>query len=207
MGSTAKTKPVRFYGSLLRLYPQTFQAHYSATMRQTFADMLDNESTVSGRLKIWMRTLIDLPFSAAKEHITNGGGFTMARNTKLLVGCLIAAIFVAGGGSWWLGYLHARQTVGIERVTAAQLANAMQQDGFYSAYGDAAVLFSAKVSSVTEHDNAASVTFSTGRPYSVTCQFAGNVSAKSGQILSIAAPAGSAERQVHGVLLHNCLVN
>jgi hypothetical protein len=205
MRSIAKTKPVSLYGSLLRLYPQKFQAQYGIAMQQTFDDMLDDESTTIGRLEIWIRTLINLPFSAAKEHINNGGGLTMTRNTKL--GCLVAAIFVAGGGSWWFGNLHARQTVGIERVTVAQLADAMQQDDFYSSYGDAAVLFSAKASSITAHNNAALVTFETGRPYSVTCQFASNVSVKSGQTLSIAAPAGSAERQTKGVLLHNCLLN
>lgn len=206
MRSIAKTKTVSLYGSLLRLYPQTFQAQYRVTMQQTFDDMLDGESTIIGRLGVWIRTLVDLPFSAAKEHIIKGGGLTMTRNIKLLVGCLIAAIFVVGGGSWWFGYLHARQTVGIERVTVAQLADAMQQDGFYSTYGDAAVLFNAKVVSVSKHDNAALVT-ETGRPYSVICQFASNVSVSIGQTISIAAPAGSAERQTRGVLLHNCLVN
>lgn len=207
MGSTVKTKHRGIYVSLLRVYPQTFQAQYSVTMQQTFDDMLEGESTTFGRLRVWLRTFLDLPFSAAKEHITNGGELTMTRNIKLLVSCLIVAVFVVGAGSWWFGYLHARRTVGVERVTVAQLADAMQQDGFYSAYGDAAVLFNAKVDSVTQHNGAALVTFTTGRPYSVTCQFASNVSIKSGQMVSIAAPAGSAERQSNSVLLHNCLIN
>jgi hypothetical protein len=207
MGFIVKPSPVGIYGTLLHVYPQSFRKHYGTTMVQTFDDMLENERSSIGRLRIWTITLIDMPFSAAKEHITNGGGISMNRNFKLLLGAALVAILIVGAGSWWFGNLHARRNVGIERVTPAQLADAMQQDGFYSTYGDAAVLFSGKVSSVTERNNAALVTFTTGRPYGLTCQFASNVSVKSGQTLSIAAPAGSAERQTKGVLLHNCLIN
>ncbi len=207
MGSIVKPSHEGIYGTLLHIYPQSFRKHYGTIMVQTFDDMLENERSSIGRLRIWTITLMDMPFSAAKEHITNGGGISMNRNFKLLLGAALAAILIAGAGSWWLGSLHARRNVGIERVTPAQLADAMQQDSFYSAYGDTAVLFSGKVLSVTEHNNTTLVTFTTGRPYSVTCQFASNVSVKNDQTLSIAAPAGSAERQTSGVLLHNCLIN
>lgn len=207
MGFIVRPKPVGIYGTLLHVYPQSFRKHYGTTMMQTFDDMLEDEHTSIGRLRIWTITLLDMPFSAAKEHITNGGGITMNRNFKLLLGAALAAILIVGAGSWWFGYLHARENVGIERVGVAQLADAMQQDDFYSTYGDAAVLFTGKVASVKMKDNASLVSFSTGRPYNVVCQFPRAVAYKIGQTISVAAPAGSAAREAHGVLLHDCVDN
>jgi hypothetical protein len=206
MGSTVKPKAAEVYGALLYAYPQSFRKHYSQTMVQTFDDMLQGEPTRTGRWRIWVRTLFDLPISAAKEHVTNGKELNMNQTSKIILGVAIAAILFVGAGSFWFGRLHALQSVGVERVGVAQLADAMQQDHFYSDYGSAALLFSAKVSAVTHHNNVALVTFVTaGRPYSVTCQFTAGASIKVGQVLSVAAPGGSADREPHGVLLHNCL--
>lgn len=207
MGSTARSRSSGLYGSLVKIFPRSFQKHYSATMVQTFNDLLQAESSQFGRLKVWFRALIDLPVSAAKEHITNGKDIGMSRNMKIVFGAVVVLLLLANGASWWFGNLHARGNEGIEKVTVAQLADAMQQDSFYYTYGDTAVLFQAKVASITTKDNAALVTFTTNRPYSLTCQFPQRVTAKAGQSLSVAAPAGSAERQPHGVLLHNCVQN
>jgi hypothetical protein len=207
MGSSVKPKSITIYGSLLRLYPQSFQRHYGATMVQTFDDLLDGEQSRSGRLRVWARTLVDLPISAAKEHLTNGKDLTMNRNTKLILAGTTVVIILVGLGSFWAGNLFSRQSVGIEQVTVAQLADAMQQDYFYSSYGDAAMLFSGKVASVEARNGASLVTFTTNRPYGVTCQFPKVVTTKVGQTISVAAPGGSAERQAHGVLLHNCIEN
>ncbi|GEM_PF-2097844 len=207
MGSIVKPGKSQLYSSLIRLYPQAFQKQYSTTMQQTFADMLAAEETELGRLSVWARALVDLPLSAVKEHVTNGEDFHMNRNTKFVLTGSLIAIIIVGLASFWEGSLHAKTSMGIERVTAAQLADAMQQDDFYSTYGNAAVLFSAKVASVKTNGNASLVTFNTGRTYAVVCQFPKAVTYTSGQTISIAAPAGSAERQTHGVLLHNCLQN
>ncbi|MFI5271215.1 MAG: hypothetical protein ACHQT9_04180 [Candidatus Saccharimonadales bacterium] len=176
-------------------------------MQQTFADMLEAEKTRFGRLLIWSRTLTDLPLSAAKEHITNGKEILMNRNTKLIIAGALIAIVIVGLASFWKGILQARNNIGIERVTTSQLADAMQRDDFYSTYGNDAVLFSGKVASVKTQNNASLVTFDTGRPYNVVCQFPKAVSFTNGRIISVAAPTGSAERLAHGVLLHNCLQN
>ncbi len=207
MGPIVKSRGIRVYGSLLRFYPESFQKQYSATMEQTFTDMLMAEQTSLGRTLVWARALADLPQSAIKEHITNGRSFTMNRNTKFLLEGALITVGVVGLASFWEGNLHSRANVGIERVTAVQLADAMQQDNFYSTYGDTVVLFSGKVASVKTQGNASLVIFNTGRPYNIVCQFPKAVSYTNGQTISLVAPAGSAERQPRGVLFHNCLAN
>jgi len=207
MGSTLKPKPTDVYGALIHMYPPSFRKHYGVTMVQTFDDMLEAEVNRTGRWLIWIRALLDLPLSAAKEHITNGENIFMNRVTKLILIGALAAILIVGLGAFWFGTLRARQNVGIVRVGVAEVANAMQQDRFYADYGDTVLLFSGKVSTVKQGDKATLVTFVTDRPYSVICQFPTNQTVKVGQTLSVAAPGGNADRQPHGVLLHNCLEN
>lgn len=175
-------------------------------MVQTFDDMLNNEPSRTGRWLIWLRTILDLPTSAAREYLTNEGDI-MNRNTKLIAACSLLAVIIVGLGSFWFGSLRARQSIGIERVTAAQLADAMQQDNFYSSYGNSALLFSAKVLAVRQSNNASLVKFATNRPYSVTCQFPSTQPVKPGQTISVVAPGGNADRQKTGVLLHDCVNN
>lgn len=195
------------YAALLHAYPRSFREHYGGTMVQTFDDMLEDEPSWFGRFQVWTRTLINLPFSAGKEHLTTKEELNMNRNMKLFIVAAILAILVVGVGSFWYGNLHARQVAGVEKVNVEELANAMQDDSFYSQYGGVTVIFSAKVASAKHKDNATLVTFTTNRPYSVTCQFPHNIATKPGQTMSIVAPAGSADRQKHGVLLHDCVEN
>jgi hypothetical protein len=207
MGYPARPKPTNLYATLVHIYPKTFRTRYGTTMIQTFDDMLEHEQTTLGRLKVWARTLVDLPVSAGKEHITNGKGIHMHRNMKLVLGAAIVAIILVGAGSYWAGNLHARQSIGIERVTTAQLADAMQQDTFFSSYGSAALLFQGTVSSIKYGNSATLVTFASTRPFKVVCQFPSHISTQVGQKIAVAAPGGSAERQTAGVLLHSCTIN
>lgn len=176
-------------------------------MVQTFDDMLDCESTRLGRFRVWTRTLLDLPYSAVKEHITNGKEFKMTRNFKLLITASISAILIVGLSSFWFGVLHARRNVAIQQVSVAQLGDAMQQDDFYSTYGDGALIFKAKASAIKQDSQVTLVTFATNRPFSATCQFPTNIRIKAGQMISVAAPGGSAVRESTGVLFHNCVEN
>ena len=207
MGYPAKLKTTSLYPTLVRLYPRAFRDHFETTMVQTFDDMLENEETKYGRLKVWVRTIADLPMSAGREHITNGGEINMNRNIKLILGAATAAIIIVGAGSYWAGNLHARQNIGIEHVTTSQLGDAMQQDSFFSSYGSAALLFKGAVSTIKSGNNVTLVTFASNRPFNVACQFPTSISVKTGQTISVIAPGGSAERQKSGVLLHNCSLN
>lgn len=207
MGSATKQKPGSLYGTLLHAYPRSFREHYGPTMEQTMDDLLGDEPSRRGRAMIWARTLADLPVSAAKEYITDGKGFYMSRNMKLLFGGIVAALLFANLASFGYGNLHARSAAGVMRVTPVQMADAMQQDDFFSTYGDTALLFSGKVTSVQQKNDTQLATFYTGHTYTVTCQLQGQKPVMAGQEISVASTGGNADRLPHGVLLHNCLLN
>ena len=207
MGRTPSSSPTGIYAKLVGLYPKSYRQRYGQPMVQTFDDMLEAEPSTARRAVIWARALIDLPSSVLKEHVTNGRGITMNRNTKIIITVAAFVLIFANGASFWFGNLHARQAVGIERVSPTQLADAMLHDSFYSHYGDAALLFSGKVINVQQKNTVTIATFETNSAYALECQFSGVGQIKLGDTMSIAAPGGSAERLPHGVLLHNCLKN
>lgn len=205
MGRTPNLTSRDVFAKLVNLYPAAYRRRYGKPMVQTFEDMLAAEPGKTGRLAVWVRTLRDLPKSIIKEHITDGRGFAMSRNTKLVVAGVVSILILANAVSFWFGVLHSRQDTSVQSVTTAQLADAMQQDGFYSTYGNAALLFRGKVSAVHTQGGKTVATFETGRPYVVECQFTDQKDVKIGATLSVAAPAGSAKRLPQGVLLYDCV--
>src|SRR5947209_4638351 len=95
----------------------------------------------------------------------------MNRKLKFVYGIFIVLLLLANVASFWFGNLHSRQAMSVARVKVSELADAMQGDHFYSSYGDSALLFKAKVLSVSAQNGVAVVKFQTNRPYSVSCQF------------------------------------
>lgn len=207
MGITAKNRQTRFYARLLVIFPSRYRKRYQQPMVQTFDDMLEENSSLSGKVVVWLRTLIDLPMSALKEHLTNEGDYIMTRKMQILFGSVVVLLLLANGFSWWFGNLHSRRTSGVEKVTVAELADAMQGDHFYSTYGNTTVLFHGKVVALQQKGKVALVSFETGASYSLTCQFPRVEQIHKGENISVAAPGGTAERQPHGVLLHDCLID
>ncbi len=57
------------YRRCLRLYPKRYRDEYGPQMVQTLADMLEAQPTPTGRMAIWMRAGVELPFSALKQDI------------------------------------------------------------------------------------------------------------------------------------------
>jgi hypothetical protein len=205
MASPAKTRSHDLYTRLLLLYPAHYRRQYGEPMVQTFDDMLADEPTRLGRASLWLRALWDIPQSAVNIYITDGKEIHMSRNTKIILTVVAAFLLLANGASFWFGTLHARQTSGVQQVTPTQLADAMQNDHFYSSYGGAALLFSGTVANVQQQNGDSLVRFSAGHTFAVTCQFAGAPKIHAGQKLAVAAPGGSAERLAKGVLLHGCV--
>ena len=199
-------RAVGIYRWLIRLYPVSFREYYGVTMVQTLVDMLEAEPTKIGRANIWANALFDVVKCATKEQLTHGS-VIMNGFTKLVIGFAVVAILIAGIASFWVGSLRARQSVGIVRTDVSTLADAIQQDHFYSSYGNTALLFTAKVSAVSSTSDRKLVTFTTDRAYSVTCQMSSGENVEVGQTIAIAAPGGSAERLAAGVRLHDCLKN
>lgn len=204
MGRTLRS--VSIYAKLIDLYPESYSQRYRQPMIQTFDDMLEAEQSKTGKLLIWARALWDLPSSALKEHLTNREGYIMSRSLKILLVGIAVVLLLANGVSYWFGILHARQAVGIERVTTTQLADAMKNDGFYSHYGNAALLFTGQVISIKQQNAVTVATFKSDSTYSLECQFS-NIKLSIGETIPVAAPGGSADRLPQGVLLHNCLRN
>lgn len=88
----------RVYKLLLSAYPCSFRREYGYQMQQVFRDRYRDEARRNRRLAIaayWLRTLLDLIPSAAREHSENlRKDHTMRRDIVSLVGC-IAIICIA----------------------------------------------------------------------------------------------------------------
>lgn len=207
MGRPLNLNSSGVYAKLVNMYPASYRQRYGQPMVQTFDDMLEAEPSRIGKLVIWSRALWELPGSLLKEYVTDGKGIIMSRNTKLLLTGIAAVLLLANGASYWFGILHARAAVGIEHVTPTQLADAMQQDDFYSTYANTAVLFSGHVTAIQKKDNVTIATFKTDHAFALECQFPASPQIISGESIAVAAPAGSADRLQHGVMLHNCVKN
>jgi hypothetical protein len=81
----------RVYKLLLSAYPCSFRREYGYQMQQVFRDRYRDEARRNRRLAIagyWLRTLLDLIPSAAREHSENlRKDHNMRRDIVSLVGC------------------------------------------------------------------------------------------------------------------------
>jgi hypothetical protein len=67
-----KSRHVRAYSALLRLYPQRFRAEYRREMTVLFAQQLDDARSIEGTfgvVRLWARSLLDLIATAPTEHL------------------------------------------------------------------------------------------------------------------------------------------
>lgn len=92
MAGLAQRFPI--YHRLLSLYPRAYYKTYGEQQLQTLADMLDNASSASQRLGIWLRLYIDFPLSVVIQQLSYGG--TMVHDTPPYIkrNGLIAAILL-----------------------------------------------------------------------------------------------------------------
>lgn len=115
---------------------------------------------------------------------------------------VVLAILVAA----YCGDRYALQRLSFRQVTTTQMASAMRNDSFWSTYRENTVIFAGTVTSVKPQDGSLLLSFKTSDPYSVSCELATtDTSFKVGSTYKFAAEAYPAERQPHGVLLHNCV--
>jgi hypothetical protein len=87
---------VRFYGWLLLAYPREFRHAFGDQMVQVFRDCYRAEARRGSLPGFWLRTLIDLVFTAAKERADNSGrdGFFMNRRSDTMVFLVAVGIIV-----------------------------------------------------------------------------------------------------------------
>ena len=93
----------------------------------------------------------------------------MSRSRLLRDAALVVAVILLGGGSFLWGDKHALDTQVITRATPDQLANAMQQDAFYSDYRGRTLLVTATIVSVTDRAGAKIVKLATTSSLTVLC--------------------------------------
>ncbi len=72
------------YSRLLKLYPTRYQERYGEQMLQTLADMLDANSSATGRLLVWLRATRDFPASLFSQQWAYAGT-VLSRETPRFV--------------------------------------------------------------------------------------------------------------------------
>jgi hypothetical protein len=131
----------------------------------------------------------------------------MSRSRVLRNAALVVVVVLLGGGSFFWGDKHALETQVITRATPDQLANAMQQDAFYSDYRGSTLLIDATVTSVTDRAGATIVKLVTSSSFTVLCNL-GQAPAitHAGDAVTVVAEGAAAQRQSAGVLLQGCAI-
>jgi len=113
--------PRRFpvYAKLLGLYPKLYRQEYGEQMKQTLADMLDDEPNRLGRIYIWAQVGLDLPFTALHQNLIAKKGHSMQKhfprmNKRAFIISLVIIILLGVAGAYQFG----RSTVvpGVARV-------------------------------------------------------------------------------------------
>ncbi len=95
----------------------------------------------------------------------------------------------------------------IKEVTPAQMAVAMRKDEFWSSNRFNTLVFEGKIKSVDNSNGKTTLNFVTLDSYGASCEVSGSTAMfKVDQTYKFAAESYQAERQPHGVLLHNCKV-
>jgi len=86
----------RFYGLLLFAYPAEFRRQFGLQMLQVFRDCYRAEASDGSLPRFWLRTLVDLVFTAAKERSDNSGreGVLMNRRSDGMIMLVAFGIIV-----------------------------------------------------------------------------------------------------------------
>ena len=101
----------------------------------------------------------------------------------------------------------APQSTPLRHVTANQVAQAMQADNFFAAYGKLTLFVAGTVSSVNRQNNDQIVALQTDVPTIVRCEVS-DLSAPIhvGQSITIQAQTADAQREPSAVMLRNCKI-
>jgi uncharacterized protein (UPF0333 family) len=128
--------------------------------------------------------------------------------SKTFVISLTVAVLILGGLIIaWQSALYTLNHMSFKEVTSTQLAAAMRQDEFWSSNRFNTLVFDGKVKSVNTDGNKTTVEFVNSDTYSTSCELNNsNTKFKVGETYKFAVETYQAERQLKGVLLHNCIL-
>lgn len=126
--------------------------------------------------------------------------------TVVGIGLIIA--LVSGAGMWWAGRLRALESLAFVDVSATTAARAMQEDHFFSDYGDKILVVHGTVMAVQGAGKGRQISLRTDSAFGLTCAITGAPPGlpTSGAAVTLVAPGGSAQRQPASVALPDCRV-
>ncbi len=90
------------------------------------------------------------------------------------------------------------------QLTANEVAQAMQDDRFFSDYGSSILLVQGEISSVEQQGTFTVVALRTDSPEEVACEIAAGSTAPVGQMVTVRARSADAQRSGPIVVLHDC---
>jgi hypothetical protein len=131
---------------------------------------------------------------------------TRGRWFVVLAACL-PTVVVAAVASWLLGRQHALTNLAFVDVSASTAARAMQDDHFYSDYGDRVLVLHGTVANVQSTTGGSQLALRTDTAFGLTCTIASPMAgpqASVGTVVSLVAIGGNAQREPQSVNLPDC---
>jgi hypothetical protein len=131
----------------------------------------------------------------------------MTRGRWFIVLAAALSIVVAAAASWMLGRQHALTNLTFMDVSASTAARAMQDDHFYSDYGDKVLVVRGTIAKVQSADGGPQVALRTDTAFGLTCTMTGPATGPQlmvGAVVSLVAIGGTAQREPSAVNLPDC---
>jgi hypothetical protein len=130
----------------------------------------------------------------------------LLKNKPFVISVAVFILLMGGLIVAWLSSLYTLNHLSFIEVTPTQLAAAMRQDEFWSSYRFNTLVFDGKVQSVAKDSGIMTLGLVTSDTYGASCEVTNsNDTFKIGNTYKFEAETYQAERQPHGVLLHNCI--
>ena len=126
---------------------------------------------------------------------------------EVAVTASLAIVVTAVVASWMLGRQHTLTNLTFVDVSASTAARAMQDDQFYSEYGDKVLVVQGTVASVQGTPGGRQVALRTDGEFGLTCTLTGQVAGPQpsvGAVVSLVAIGGTAQREPSSVNLPDC---
>jgi hypothetical protein len=131
----------------------------------------------------------------------------LLKNKPFVISLTVLILIFCGLIIAWQSALYTLNHMSFKDVTPSQMAAAMRQDEFWSSNRFNTLVFKGKVQSINSSDSKTTLDFVTSDSYGASCEVSNlRTKFKVGQTYKFAVESYQAERQPHGVLLHNCEV-
>jgi hypothetical protein len=130
----------------------------------------------------------------------------LLKNKPLIISAVVFILLICGLIIAYCSSLYTLEHLSFKEVTPTQLAATMRQDEFWSSYRFNTLVFDGKVQSIAKDSGKTTLGFVTSDAYGASCEVTNsNDTFKIGNTYKFEAETYQAERQAHGVLLHNCI--